>query len=380
MVRGRRRSWVACVVLLVAFAERARANGTSVGFDAGAVFPLSSPDIQLVSEDVSISLPLLSLVDRGRARCSYEFRNLSPKPVQVAMAFVTDPPFVDDFEYRRGLPFWQDFEVRQDDRRLPVRLGAARGREWKDDFSYMQDSLPVWDFTIGALGTTHIEMQYEVQWSWWGDSGGGRWLKYYTRPAALWAGTVGRARFRLELGDSCLVESLRRRSDWSFKPEGYCWTARGLEWNFRDWVPTEDIHVEQSGDPDEPGIESFRAADIATCQEAGFPALSSSLDGRPRLVHLDTCVVDFAGSRGEPDRHQRIAVRVLVDDRGHPEDLRLKTQTGEGYEHDPGCVRQALETAWRARFAPAMLRGKPVTAWTDVVVQQRLVFDPDRQH
>jgi hypothetical protein len=282
------------------------------------------------------------------------------------MAFVTNPPFVDTAEYHRNTRFWGQFQVTQDGHALGVHLEALRGVDWGEEFGTQEDSLPVWNFTLGPRRTTRIQMDYEVMWS------GGRLLRYYARPGALWAGKIEHARFALRLGDTCIVEALRTHPALMIRPEGYRWTGEGVEWNFSNWEPTEDLVFEEEAVDrygDEPAPEPWRSR----CGPDTLPSVTLGVDPGPAVMGLETCVIEMAGTRSEPDAFRQVGVRILVDELGRPEDLRLIDSDADEFRLPESEV---LRCAWAMRFVAARHRGKPVKAWTTVEVPVRIVMDP----
>ncbi len=113
-----------------------------------------------------------------------------------------------------------------------------------------------------ASYSVSVIIEYEIEWSGGSDSmTDGRQLRYYARPARLWAGVLRSATFRLHLGE--MVTNLLRdrainRDDSSVRlriePPDARWTRDGLEWVRANWEPDTDFRFGIDWDvPEEPG-------------------------------------------------------------------------------------------------------------------------------
>lgn len=223
----------------------ARANGPTVGFDGGSVVPLASPEIRLVRESVDLHLPLTDASLTGRAECFYALANLSGNARTFPMSFVG--AMSAGGVRSPGLP--TGMRVRVGGRDVDVRMERADSAQWARFEMAEPDSLPVWSVAIPAGETTFVEIEYAIAWSGGSDgSSDGRDLRYFARPAALWAGTIGHATFRLHLGE--MVTNLLRdrainRDDSSVRlriePPDARWTRDGLEWVRTEWEPDTDF-------------------------------------------------------------------------------------------------------------------------------------------
>lgn len=125
---------------------------------------------------------------------------------------------------------------------------AERSRWTRFDIA-VPESLPAWRVTIPARDSTSVEIEYEIQWS--GGSEGStdtRDLRYFARPATLWAGPIREATFRLHLGRlatallrglpfNCNEGPVRLRVE----PADATWTTDGLVWRRTNWEPDHDF-------------------------------------------------------------------------------------------------------------------------------------------
>jgi hypothetical protein len=237
--RSRLFTMTVLVVMSVTFAAVSRGNGPQVGFQAGAIFPIGSRTVRLLSEHVTIRLgePL----DEGHAECNYELVNLTDSTQAFKMSFVPYGNFSGDSTDQ------STFTVQCKGRRVPLHYARIDRDAWLPYASDPPESLPVWDLVIGPTDTLHLNMTYPVYWT--GDSGDGWWRSVYnTRPASLWAGSVGHAKIQFEfdqftgtlLRDGCPAGACETR----FSPKGYAWSGWKLVWEFDEWEPREDIAVE----------------------------------------------------------------------------------------------------------------------------------------
>jgi hypothetical protein len=241
-------STVRCLRMVMAIAlataallpsDPALANGPQVGFQAGAVFPVASRTIRLLSERVTVRLgdPLA----QGRAECLYQLVNLSDSLRSFQMAFVPYG-FMSDRETYDHL----HFAVRCLGKDVPVRFQKVDKEQWLPYVTDLWTDLPVWDLEINPRDTLDVGMRYDVYWS--GDDGSGVWrVAYNARPASLWAGTVAEARVAFEFAEftaallrdggpmgACRVE---------LSPPGSVWVGSSLVWEFKNWEPDQDISI-----------------------------------------------------------------------------------------------------------------------------------------
>jgi hypothetical protein len=222
------------------------ANGPNVGRDAGMVFPVHNPVVQLVSERVVIQLPWNDGSD-GSASCRYVLRNLSDAPQTFEMAFVTNPPFAADnpTAYRSHYSD-AEFTVRQNGRDLMASYEPVDISAWATLVRGLPDSLPVWRVSIPPDTSTTLEMDYRIEWSGGADGSSiSQYFRYQARPAALWAGTIDNAEvvFEVDVATMRLIDK-HRDVDGCFElevsPTGAIWEGNRLSWRFRDWEPSED--------------------------------------------------------------------------------------------------------------------------------------------
>lgn len=225
----------------------ALANGPEVGFDAGAIYPVDSRAIRLVSETVDVRLT--SPFDTAQsAVCVYELKNLTDSTQRFFMAFVANAPISPESpESWREMYRGAGFQVWQDGRPRRVRLYPDRAEALQQGYGVRADSFPAWRLSIGSRATSTVRMRYRPEWTGGsdGESAGGVFT-YYAKPAARWAGRLDRATFRLHLGDTALVRRLRQvGAPWTVEisPRSFAWTPDGLRWEFRDWEPDTDLRI-----------------------------------------------------------------------------------------------------------------------------------------
>jgi hypothetical protein len=100
---------------------------------------------------------------------------------------------------------------------------------------------------IAPRDTVDLHVSYQVSLPTNADGG---WetmgFAYMTRPAALWAGTVGQADFVFELMDDAWLLSCKSRyeppyADIEIEPKGYTVDGNQVIWHYEDWEPDKDI-------------------------------------------------------------------------------------------------------------------------------------------
>lgn len=232
--------------LVLLEAPSAFANGPTVGYEGGSLVPLANSDIELVVESVDLYAPLNDFYEEGQAICRYLLANRRAKPRTFAMSFLGGwtAGWVD---FRGAAP--TIFRVTIDGRPATIRREPIDHARWEEFAFGIQDSLPVWEVTIPGRDSVSVQIEYEIGWSGGSDSmTDGRELRYYARPARLWAGRLRQATFRLHLGE--MVTTLLRdrainREDLAVRlriePPDARWTLDGLEWRRTDWEPDADL-------------------------------------------------------------------------------------------------------------------------------------------
>jgi hypothetical protein len=289
------------------------------------------------------------------------------------MAFVLGTPVSDDGEERRVAVDQYAFQVVQDGRPRVVRFAADSLHLFRNEFLAYSDSFPVWELTIPPRAMSTVEMRYFADWDAGCDGGCFQFFRYYARPAALWAGRLERASFRLHLGDDTFVRRLLRpRAPWSASvtPGGFQWTKDGVSWGFEDWKPDSDlvVRVDYAGGDDfcesEPSWNPWTPD-----SKAAAPAITSGLDRVPEVESRECpdegdCPWLPTEEWGTWQFHLRAHVTVAgqVDQVRCPEPPSMMAEDrGWG-----GRGAAAMQCVRRWRFRPAMRAGRIVDAWVDV--------------
>lgn len=382
---GQARSIAALLALLLAPTALARANGYEVQFFGSTVFPVGSCAVQLVEESVDITLPPgedAGFVEPERnATCRYVLRNLADTTVRFSMAFVVDPTLTEDVsKYEPGTPSGRlsesyeprlRFAVLQDGTERQVRYAGVAHDLYVDDATFIGDSLPVWDLTIAAGATSAVEMKYFAGWSVGRDGWRSGFFRYRTRPAALWAGRIERATFRLRLGDRETVRRLRQvDAPWSFgaEPSGHRWQPDGVSWEFRDWEPDSDIVVVVSYPGGDDYCDGYDAAwsPWTPDRQAALPNITTGLD-RPATVLERRCGrgVLIPGARVADAPVARLLVHVrsdgVADDVRYPGARRRDALT----DYDFSRIGRAMCCVRTWLFSPSMRAGRAVDSWVE---------------
>jgi len=233
----------------------ARANGGEVGRDAGMIFPLESDSVQLVSENLYISLPPLH--GKGKAQCSYVLRNLAGSPRAFDMAFVTNDPWPLSAKDYGALYRGANFHVQHGKEYVPFHLEALDKPRWAHLLGEPPDSLPIWHVSMRAKDTIELSMSYDVEWSGPGVSvdadADSEYVSftfaYHAAPASLWAGRIESAHIEFYFEDVLLPHILECVAEThacvsvDIQPPGYQWHSTFLSWDMKDWEPTTDLSI-----------------------------------------------------------------------------------------------------------------------------------------
>lgn len=240
------RSLGALLLLVLLAPASAFANGPTVGYDGGSIVPLANSDIELVVESVDLYAPLNDYYEDGQAICRYLLANRRANPRTFAMSFLGG--WTAGWPDARGTTS-TIFRVTVDGRPVTIRREPIDHARWEEFAVGIPDSLPAWDVAIPARDSVSVQIAYEISWSGgFDDMTDGRELRYYARPARLWAGVLRQATFRLHLGE--MVTTLLRdrainRDDSAVRlriePADARWTIDGLEWRRTDWEPDTDL-------------------------------------------------------------------------------------------------------------------------------------------
>ncbi len=247
-------------ILLLALPGAAWTNGAEIGRDAGMIFPLESTVVHLAAETVDVRYDWMAR--RGDAECVYHLGNGSDSSRTFDMAFVTN---AHNWLPGNMGPFYAELDmvVDIDGAAVPVQMAPVHASSWADLVKPPPDSLPAWTVTIPPRDTVRVHMTYRV-WPSGGSDGhtGGMALTYRCRPAALWAGPVGKAviRFRMDRLEQYVMRSISsayeivcldvRPTGWGTDVEDRAWdredrhrAERVFVWEFQEWEPEEDVSV-----------------------------------------------------------------------------------------------------------------------------------------
>lgn len=232
------------VVLLVVWCSLAAANGPEVGWNAGAIVPVQSDHVQLLSEQVWVYLP--DVGGRGHTACNYYLKNLTSGPVVIEMSFLTSVPNGGPDEIASAFD-GSRFMVEVESEGTAFRMAPVSRDLWTEFVREVPESLPVWTMAFEPYETLSVFMKQEIVWS-GGGEGDSSWLDftYHARPARLWAGEVERAHicFLLPGVLGSMIRCIPEETDcYSYRasPPGFVFTSAGFYWDFENWEPSEDL-------------------------------------------------------------------------------------------------------------------------------------------
>lgn len=244
-----RSDWTLILVAALALSpQTVRSNGAEIGRDAGILVPRASTEIRLVHEEVFADL---ASDWRGTVRCHYVLMNDGAASRRVEMTFVTAPPIWSPENPHHSIS--TSFDVRRGDQVIAVQAEPIDSTAWREYRRWYRgaaaDSLPVFAVEIAPGDSAALDISYAVAWSGGGDGGhGAREFRYIAKPAALWAGTIDRASFRLRFDP---VQDLAQQVRWGrlreyrlrITPANHEFLDGELRWEFRNWEPSEDISL-----------------------------------------------------------------------------------------------------------------------------------------
>jgi hypothetical protein len=239
----------ASVVSSLVGATAAWADGAEVIATGPALIPVASSEVQLVMEEVHVSLPVPGGTG-GHVEVKYHLKNPAADTVALSMAFVTGE------DTRGGLlgsGQLRDSHFRvvlySTNEELETRREAINADDWSPLVDDPPESLDVWELVMPPGERELLMISYDTWPRWFEDAGRIRYdFTYHARPASLWAGRLMVASVFFTLGDlgGPLLKCLLTESDCvtaRITPEGYVWTEYGLKWGFKDWEPDTDFTV-----------------------------------------------------------------------------------------------------------------------------------------
>ena len=131
--------------------------------------------------------------------------------------------------------------------RIKAKIGT--GLYYKYDYMY------TWPITFKPHEKKIVECIYYVQWL--DDRGSGGYLTYVTKTGALWEGTIGQADFSIEIPIEYFDSKVYC---FTISPQGFTVSStpvdvniigigeglpyKKVEWHFRNWKPTQNIHLD----------------------------------------------------------------------------------------------------------------------------------------
>ncbi|MCA9664781.1 MAG: DUF4424 family protein [Myxococcales bacterium] len=230
MSKPSRRACLLALLLVRAFflANTARADGTYVKFGPGGVIPMRNEHIQMVREQVDLTVHRQSLLaddSKVLVEVTYVFRNHSDRRQRVHMGFPVGLDFREQFlqdegylQRRRPNPISR-FVARVDGRRVATRLVPSKKRarfpvgKFRDSTNLIErgrkaiasspplfDRYHVWAVTFAPKQQRKVVNRY-IYNTRAGIYRNRNELRYVLRTGAAWRGKIEEAIIRLHLGD-----------------------------------------------------------------------------------------------------------------------------------------------------------------------------------
>lgn len=178
-------SLVLCQSLL---STPALANDSTFGGAASDLVPLEEARVRMVREDILVEYRR----QRWHVTARYVFENLTEKDVRLQVGF---PEYrcQDDDQDCHNAPF-ENLRTEIDGKEVAHRQGTlTKDHAWKPHLGVVW----LYDVTFPARKEVHVLHTYSVASG--SDVEGNQFTTYVTRTGALWAGTIGHARFTFRL-------------------------------------------------------------------------------------------------------------------------------------------------------------------------------------
>ncbi len=218
------------------------------------VIPVKENRIKMVKEEVKIdgsldSDPFEGFTQNDKTRAIFTFENTTDKEVKFEMGF----PFTKKYAGLNPKIFGNcfTFTTKINGKEVPVvRMKASNNTELKIGAEY--DFMYVWPVAFKPKEKKTVECIYKCNRELMYDpicakSIGltGSNIHYITKTGALWKGPIGRADFYVSIGNNLSRRLKEGNTRAVIRPKGYKITDnKTIEWHFKNWNPTEDIHVE----------------------------------------------------------------------------------------------------------------------------------------
>jgi hypothetical protein len=313
-------AWLLALALLCATYSTVSADDSAAGRSVDGVYPISSDDVELVWERVTIWLSRRT-VDSAMApapgyekwpastftstvpglyalaRCEFVFHNSGDQPLDVLMAFPAEPrpdPEREDYD-TEGLRV-RDFRTYVDGLEVPVALepGATvppgASGAWASWYT----------FTVSFEAGEKVNVVNTYQVRNWSDSTGEIHVGYVLVTGRTWKGPIGEATVILHLGDVRPDQVLALwPTDWRFSSDGHT-----LTWSRTQFEPRSDLHVAfRVTEWDHDGSLAARQAEFA-----GFLARANA-DPPPATEEL---LLELDEARAMGDTVKAVLVRSFI--------------------------------------------------------------------
>jgi hypothetical protein len=266
------RTAAAFVILIASIVPTAQANDGVMGGAGSDLVPLKETDVSMVSEDILLTYE----AEYWHVEADYVFRNNAKTAQALQLGFPEYRCEVDEAGCLAARSFHFEDMVTSV-RGAPVK--HRKGRV-KSEHAWAPRLGNVWlfDLKLAPEEQVNVRHTYRVPASY--DSIGGRSTRYVTRTGALWAGPIGRARFRvrvpLQAVDFIGPDELKRTSVSKLEVGGR--KLAEVLYDIRDFAPDYDLsfyflerHFVSAGNserpdyaPDGPGRSGL--ADTDRCQ------------------------------------------------------------------------------------------------------------------
>lgn len=210
------------------------ANDSTFGGAGADLTPLEETRVRMVSEDIQIEY-------RGRwhVTARYVFENLTAQDVRVQVGF---PEYrcQDEHQDCQNVPF-EDLRTEVDGTEIAHRQGTlGKDHAWKPYLGVVW----LYDVTFPAGKEVKILHTYSVASG--GNVDQSRFTSYVTRTGAMWAGTIGHARFTFRLPATAhtviVPKGIALKSLELVDPDGPTPHVEVL-CEQTNWIPTGDLSI-----------------------------------------------------------------------------------------------------------------------------------------
>jgi hypothetical protein len=229
-----------CAVVFVLSSQKVAACGVTAGSPGYLIVPLNESDIMLSKVIVNVKSVVVShqgsQIPVPLVTSQFTLSNPSKRQVNLNVGFPmthNTGMFFETEDYANERTFTVDGT-----KITPVKKEAGGVDETRIGSKYHY--YYAWPMTFKPGEEKLVTCTYYAEWAY--DLFGG-FFSFIVQPGSLWSEKIDQAEFSFEMSEA--TYRYYKDDDHSFEiaPRGYTVKERLIEWQFRNWLPTQDISI-----------------------------------------------------------------------------------------------------------------------------------------